>query len=108
MNLVSMKNKPKKTLRKANKAITAYGGPPDEPSYPWGLEVELNNDSIKKLKLDMENLSAGDEVYFLAKAKINRLSVNENINMGTGKTEDNSSVSMQITNMAWGKPGKDF
>jgi hypothetical protein len=105
MKLISMKNKPKKTLRGALKETAEPTM--DEPSYPWGLELSLNEDSIKKLNLDIENVSAGDEVYFAAMAKVTRIALNENVDERTGKTNKNGDVGLQIQKMGWGKPGID-
>ncbi len=106
MKLTSMKNTPKKTLRSTmNSAVEAPME--DEQPYPWGLEVSLNEDSIKKLKLDVANMSAGDDVYFAAKAKITRISLNDSIHHRTGKPEKNGDIGLQIQQMGWGKPGKD-
>lgn len=106
MKLISMKNKPKKTLRGALKE-TADVPTMDEPAYPWGLEVSLSEDSIKKLDLDIANLSAGDEVYFAAMAVVTRLSLSENMDERTGKRHKNGDVGLQIQKMGWGKPGID-
>lgn len=75
--------------------------------YPWGLEISLNEDSIKKLKLDVENMSAGDKVYFAAEAKVTRLALNESLNHETGKAQSNGDIGLQIQKMGWGKPSTD-
>lgn len=108
MKLVDMKKpKPKNTLRKSTKAMEVVPSY-DEPAYPWGLEVSLDQDSIKKLDIDVENINAGDEVYFLAKAQITRVSMNANIDSQTGKKNENGDIGLQIQKMHWGKPGKGF
>lgn len=108
MKLISMKTPVKKTLKGANRAIAAIDQPEEQPKYPWGLEIALNGESIKKLNLDLENLAAGDKVYFLAQAEITRLSKNESIDEMTGKTRDHSEAGLQIQKMSMGRPGKDF
>ena len=105
MKLISMKKTPKKTLRGA--LNTAEAPMEVDQPYPWGLEISLNEDSIKKLKLDVENISAGDEVFFAAKAKVTRISLNENVDERTGKTNKNGDIGLQIQKMGWGKPGID-
>lgn len=104
MKLISMKNKPKTTLRKAKEVAMAE---PYELDYPWGLEVSLDSGSIKKLGIDAENLNAGDTVYFTAKAKISRVSQSQNIDE-TGKTKKDNDLGMQITDMSWGKSDKNM
>lgn len=101
MKLVSMKIKPEKTLRKTTEAKEVAM---DQPEYPWGLEVSLNEDSIKKLGIDVENVNAGDDVFFFAKAKVTRISLNENVDSITGKKNSNGDISIQIEKMHWGKP----
>lgn len=100
MKLISLKNT-KKTLREAkNQAITM----PDEPAYPWGLEVNLDASSIKKLKIDVKNINAGDTVHFLAEAKVTRVSQSENLDEVSGKTRSHDDLALQITSMNWGMP----
>lgn len=102
MKLISMKNKPKKNTLRGMKEATEVAM--DQPAYPWGLEVSLNKDSIDKLGIDVENISAGDDVFFFAKAKVSRVSFNENIDSMTGKKQADGDVSLQIEKMHWGKP----
>ena len=80
MKLISMKNKKKKTLRGAKSTKVMEAAPSyDEPKYPWGLELNFEDETLKRLPIDIENIKAGDEVYFSVKAKVNRLSLNERI-----------------------------
>lgn len=60
--------------------------------YPWGLCIELNNDTLTKLKATPQ--SAGTEVMITAKAIIRSTSTRE--------TEEGTqySASLQITDMA--------
>jgi len=104
MKLTSMKKKIKTTLRGALK--TDMPEETEQP-YPWGLEISLDQDSIKKLNLDIENMSAGDDVFFVAKAKVTRISINENVDSATGKTDKNGDIGLQIQQMGWGRPGID-
>lgn len=101
MKLISMKTKPAKTLRGASKV--AEMSEPDQPRYPWGLEVSLNNESINKLGIDLENTQAEDTVYFVAQAKVTRVSSSENTEYD-GKVRKNREIGLQIQKMAWGKP----
>lgn len=101
MKLISMKNKPKKTLRGA---MVAKEAPEiEEPAYPWGLEVSLNDESIDKLGIDLENTKADDIVYFVAQARVTRTSSSESTEYG-GKVRKNRDIGLQIQKMAWGKP----
>lgn len=60
--------------------------------YPWGLCIELNNETLSKLKATPQ--SAGTEVMITAKAIIRSTSTRE--------TEDGMqhNASLQITDMA--------
>ncbi|ENU1026003.1 hypothetical protein OFN39_01720 [Escherichia coli] len=60
--------------------------------YPWGLCIELNNETLTKLKATPQ--SAGTEVMITAKATIRSTSTRE--------TEDGvqHNASLQITDMA--------
>lgn len=97
MKLINLKQAPKKKLRE-----TAVSDQMDQPKYPWGLEVNLENESIKKLNIDIENTQAGDQVYFVARADVTTVSRRQNMREGKGKTND--SMSLQITDMYFGKP----
>ncbi|MCU6683301.1 hypothetical protein M8320_15010 [Leclercia sp. H6W5] len=67
--------------------------------YPWGLCIELNNETLTKLKATPQ--SAGTEVMITAKAIIRSTSTRE--------TEDGMqhSASLQITDMAIGPASGD-
>jgi len=94
MKMKSLKmSKPKKVLRE-KMAVQAA----EQPEYPWGLELDLDSDTIKKLGIDFKNQTVGDSVHFTAKAKITRMSENQDI-VGGG----NRSLGLQITSMGWGK-----
>lgn len=60
--------------------------------YPWGLCIELNNETLNKLKAQPQGV--GTEVMITAKAVIRGLSARE--------TDDgvNRSADLQITDMA--------
>lgn len=94
MKLVSLKLKPKKRLRKSMEVTSV----PSEPKYPWGSELNLEDEAIKKIGIDIENTKADDEVYFVARGKVTNLSMRDNLG---GKQH---SMSVQITDMGWGKP----
>ena len=103
MKLVDMKKKKSKnTLRETKN--TAAVPMEDEPAYPWGLELSLDQTSIKKLGIDVENISVGDKVHFFAEAQIQRVSINEHLDSFTKKKEGNADVSIQVQKMFWGKP----
>ena len=63
------------------------------PKYPYGLCLDLNDDSLKKLGLDASKLNIGDEIAVTAVAKVTRISRYEE-----QKDVDNN-VGLQITTM---------
>ena len=98
MKMISMKKapKPKNKLRSNMVAEEPYG---DENKYPYGLEINLEDESIKKLGIDMQNTRAGDTVTIVCEADVTHLSQRERMTKGKSKTSD--SISLQITDMAY-------
>ena len=88
--LVSMK----KTNKKARKAPMEMSAPSSDETYPWGLSLELNEESLDKLSID-DLPKVGKEVTIMAKARVT--SVSERDSTEGGKSR---SVSLQITKMA--------
>jgi len=99
MKLISMK-KPKLSKRKLRENMMPETAAMDQPSYPWGLEINLENDSVEKLGIDIENTKAGDEIMIMAKAKVTNVSQRENIER-SGNKKINKSIGLQITDMAY-------
>jgi hypothetical protein len=64
----------------------------DAPMYPWGLSLNLDNETLEKLKVD-ELPEVGDERLVIAKVKVTSVSSNES------ESGSNKSVSLQITEM---------
>lgn len=90
--LVSMKNAKKKDKKKdAGCCVPSCG--PDE-AYPYGLRIELNEDSLDKLGID-KLPGVGDEMEVEAKVEVQ--SVSENAYQDG---ENRRSVSLQITKMS--------
>ena len=44
------------------------------PQYPWGLDIDLDNNALEKLGISIEDFSVGDEIEIRAVGKIKRLS----------------------------------
>ncbi len=65
----------------------------EAPRFPWGLSVNLDEDSLEKLKVE-ELPKAGDEFEMVATVKVTSVSENEDEG-GTRR-----SVGLQITDMA--------
>lgn len=86
MKLISMKYTPAE-----QKEETAELSAPEASKYPWGLELCLDDEQLKKLNLS----SPQGEYTLLAKVKVTRTSSNTD-----DKGESESSANMQITEMA--------
>lgn len=67
----------------------------DAPRYPWGLCINLDNDSLKKLGLTDDMPEVGEEYLLTATVKVTSCSSSDT--EGGGK---NQSCSLQIVEMA--------
>jgi hypothetical protein len=65
---------------------------PEKPRYPFGLCLSLDDGSLEKLDLDCD-CDEGDEIYFMAKAKVTRAT---HVSDTQG---DTSRVELQIVKM---------
>ena len=68
--------------------------PTKGPNYPWGLAITLEDESLKKMKVELADYQVGDEVILHAECKVTRLSQSER--EGDGK---NRTMELQITSM---------
>ena len=93
MTMKSMK-RPKKTKKelKAENTVSDIGV--DSPEYPWGLELNLEDDALGSLDVTAKNFQIGNEITIQAKARVDRISSNKS---RTGRNRD--SVGLQITDM---------
>ena len=73
----------------------------DAPSYPWGLCINLDNDSLEKLGLE-KMPAAGDELMLVARVEVTGVNVSDTIGGGESK-----SLSLQITDMDLGPEATD-
>ena len=96
MALKSMKRE-KKSKEETKKSEIEY----KEPDYPWGLEVNLEDDSLKTLGLGAEDFKIGENKDIVAKVRVDNISSNKRRN---GKNSD--SVRMQITDLDLGGSAK--
>ena len=79
----------KKEAKEANKPSTSYE---DQERYPYGLRLDLNNDTLEKLGIT-KLPAVGTMLMFEAKAKVvgSRQSATE--------SSDNRSIELQITHL---------
>lgn len=73
-----------------------YETPMVEESYPYGLEVNLDEHSIEKLGLD-ELPEVGSQMMIMAKVDVTSVSDRK------GRTGQNRSINLQITEMELSK-----
>ena len=90
--LVSMKNAPEKKSKK-NKGVDICCGPSSD-AYPYGLRLDLNNESLKKLGI--KSLPAvGKTLRLVAECKVESTSENQDRD-----GEKRRNTALQITKMA--------
>lgn len=75
---------------------------PDPPKYPWGLCIDLNEDSLKKLGIDTMP-EVGSTMSIVARADVQSASESQY----NGDKEKRMSLSLQITDMAVAPAAKD-
>lgn len=92
--LVSMKLDPKK-IEERNKPSSVITD--DAPAYPYGLRVNLDEDSLDALGVSTLP-KVGSTMYLGANVKVVSVSDNEHTSEG-GETHRHRSVELQITEM---------
>lgn len=75
---------------------------PEAPKYPWGLCIDLNEDSLKKLGIDTLP-EVGSTMSIIARADVQSASESQY----NGDKEKRMSLSLQITDMAVAPAAKD-
>lgn len=88
--------------RDAPMAVSAAA--PSVPTYPYGLCLSLDDDSLAKLKLGGDLPTVGDEIHFCCEARVTSASESER-ETSDGKTEKCCRVELQICRMS--VPGSD-
>lgn len=69
----------------------------DEPLYPWGLSINLDEDSLEKLDLELPKV--GKKFTLVAAVEVTSVSSN------ASKGGESQSVGLQITDMCLEAPG---
>lgn len=67
---------------------------PEGEDYPYGLNINLEQESLKKLGLDADDFNIDSKVEIVCSGEIN------SIHESSSKENNHSSVSIQITKMA--------
>lgn len=63
------------------------------PAYPWGLTIDLEEESIKKLGL-ASTPKAGETLMLEARVKVSRVAASDSVDQG-----ETRSLSLQITDL---------
>lgn len=82
-----------KERKKLDAPMMASPGKASGPSYPWGLRLDLDDATMKKLKLRTD-LKAGQVVMLTGKAKVTRCEETED------ESGERCSCTIQITDLA--------
>lgn len=92
MNLVSMKLEHKPDEAKPSEVLYPS---PDKPEYPWGLQLHLEEDQLKKLSVvDMPEV--GSEMMITAKVRVS------SVNSHATEKGENRGMQLQITELSLG------
>lgn len=67
--------------------------PGEEPRYPWGLRLDLGNESLDKLSMAMP--AVGDKMLVYAMATVTSIHASE-----SEGSEKHRSVGLQVTSLA--------
>ena len=108
MELVSMK-KPVKKKKKARDKMMEYGEIGGESIYPYGLEINIQNDDgcsqLDNLGVDITKCNVGDIFSVVGRLEVKSLRQSDRRGY-KGKREKEDSMSFQITDMALVKESK--
>lgn len=87
MNLRSLKKAVK--VKDRPEEVTDY----EEEKYPYGTRIDLNDESLKALKIKIDDFEIGESVMVVGKAEVIRIS------KSASKDYDNKTLELQITDM---------
>lgn len=69
--------------------------PLNQPDYPYGLCISLDQDTLEKLNMEDEDVCIGDMIHLHAMAKVTSVSRTDNETFGP-----QCRIELQITNIA--------
>jgi hypothetical protein len=95
-----IKLKSMKVDAKNREETTAKPVDVDRPIYPWGLAVNLDNDSLEKLGINRLP-PVGKSLMLVARVDVTSVSEHESKTEG-GQTSAHRNVALQITDMGLG------
>lgn len=79
-------------------SVPAAVGKPSVAEYPYGCCISLDDETLKKLKLDGDIPGVGESIHGCFMAKVTSASMNERVNED-GSTEQCCRIELQITDM---------
>ena len=88
--MVNMIRKPKKTKRSTTPELS-YD---QQERYPYGLQVSLESEELKKLGLDVKDYEVQEKIKLVCRAEVTGLHSNKN-----EPNEDRQSMHIQITDI---------
>lgn len=91
MKLMNMKSTAKSEGMGLPSSVAA-----DPPTYPYGLTISLDNESLAKLGIENDLPEVGDKLIIMAHATVQSVSSSES----EGDKSPRQSVTLQITDMA--------
>lgn len=103
MSLIDLKQTKKEVKSSGEVAPSSISE--DHPMYPWGLEVNLEEESLEKLKMSAGNFKIGQKLKMVCEVEITRISQNQSMK------KKRESVNLQIQKMslaAGGNKGLDW
>jgi hypothetical protein len=93
--LKSMAQPKRDKKEEESKPCEYYEGNP----YPYGLRIDLSNDSITALGLDASDFTAGGTVMLVAKCDVTSIRIEDRVKID-GKESKTQSVDLQITDLS--------
>ena len=85
----------KKEMKDTLDLPTEAGESPKGPRFPWGLQVTLDDSSMKKMDVKLSDHTVGDIVELYAQCKVTRLSESAS----EGEKNPSRTMELQITDM---------
>lgn len=99
VKMIDMAKTPEEIKEDIAETAMPVAAPDKVPSYPWGLCITLDEDSLAKLGIDEKELpDVGDMIHLFAMAKVTSASQNEREDKDGNKTVC-KRIELQITHM---------
>lgn len=109
--MVSMVRKPPKKKRALREALSVPESTEAYEKFPWGLRVTLTDEELKKLGIDLKEMTVDEKITFKAETKVVEITQNQRSTDVLGPAYDeggNRRLELQITGLEIVKPDKGF